>query len=208
MKNITRDMDLLRKALSAAGYTVMDREANKVFWQKFDEVNREEWTGQKLDITTWEDEISYIIWALAAIDGLSFLLTTILLIIIAVGIMNSLWIAIRERTREIGTLRAIGMRRRAVMAMFVMEAFCLGAFGTAAGAFLGVLLATFLDALRLPVPPGAEFFIMSSTFHFALDPARIFRGAAVITLCCTLISLIPSFRAARMKPITAMSHVG
>lgn len=208
MKNIPRDMDLLRKALSTAGYTLMDREANKVFWQKFDEVNREEWTGQKLDITTWEDEISYIIWALAAIDGLSVLLTTILLIIIAVGIMNSLWIAIRERTREIGTLRAIGMRRRAVMAMFVMEAFCLGVMGTAAGALLGSLLAVFLDVLRLPVPPGAEFFIMSSTFHFALDPARIFKGAAIITLCCTLISLIPSFRAARMKPITAMSHVG
>jgi ABC-type antimicrobial peptide transport system permease subunit len=208
MNNIPRDMDLLRKALSDAGYTVMDREANKAFWMKFDEVNREEWTGQKLDITTWEDEISYVIWALAAIDGLSFLLTTILLVIIAVGIMNTLWIAIRERTREIGTLRAIGMRRRAVMMMFVLEAFCLGVIGTAVGALLGSLLALFLDSLHLPVPSGAEFFIMSSTFHFALDPARILSGAAVITLCCTLISLIPSFRAARMKPITAMSHVG
>ena len=208
MNNIPRDMDLLRKALSGAGYTVMDREANKTFWQKFDEINRQEWTGQKLDITTWEDEISYVIWALSAIDGLSFLLTTILLIIIAVGIMNSLWIAIRERTREIGTLRAIGMRRRAVMAMFVVEAFCLGALGTAAGALLGSLIAVFLDALHLPVPQGAAFFIMSSNFHFALDMARIFKGAAVITVCCTLISLIPSFRAARMKPITAMSHVG
>jgi len=208
MSHIPRDMDLLRKALSEAGYTVMDREANKAFWQKFEEVNREEWTGQKLDITTWEDEISYVIWALTAIDGLSFLLTTVLLIIIAVGIMNTLWIAIRERTREIGTLRAIGMRRRGVMVMFVLEAFCLGAMGTAAGAVIGVLISMGLNAIHIPVPEGAQFFTMSTTLRFALDPARIIGGAMVITFCCTFVPLIPSFKAARMKPVTAMSHVG
>jgi ABC-type lipoprotein release transport system permease subunit len=207
MKRIPQDMDLLRKALTDNGYMVMDR-ASKAFWMKLQEVNREEWTGQKLDLTTWEDEISYVSWTLQAIDGLSFLLTTVLLVIIAVGIMNTLWIAIRERTREIGTLRAIGMRRRGVMMMFVMEAFCLGAMGTAAGALLGCLIALGLDALQIPVPEGAQFFTMSTHLRFALEPARIFGGAAVITLCCTLISLIPSFRAARMRPVTAITHLG
>jgi len=206
MKKVPEDMDLLRKALTGAGYTVMDR-SSKAFWMKMPEVNREEWTGQKLDLTTWEDEISYVSWTLKAIDGLSFLLTTVLLTIIAVGIMNSLWIAIRERTREIGTLRAIGMQRGGIMAMFVLEAFCLGVLGTAAGAVLGCLAALGLNALHLPVPEGAQFFTMSSTLRFALEPARIFGGAAVITLCCTLISLIPSFRAARMRPVTAISHL-
>ena len=207
MKNIPRDMDLLRKALTGAGYLVMDREADKAFWMKFEEVNREEWTGQKLDITTWEDEISYVTWALKAIDGLSFLLTTVLLVIIAVGIMNTLFIAIRERTREIGTLRAIGMRRRGVMIMFVVEAFLLGAMGTAAGAVIGALVSLGFNAMHIPVPEGAQFFTMSTHLRFALDPARILSGALVITICCTLVSLIPSYRAAKMKPITAMSHI-
>ncbi|HUO58759.1 MAG TPA: FtsX-like permease family protein [bacterium] len=207
MKRIPQDMDLLRKALTGAGYTVLDR-ANKAFWMKMQEVNKEEWTGQKLDITTWDDEISYVTWTLQAIDGLSFLLTSVLLVIIAVGIMNSLWIAIRERTREIGTLRAIGMRRRLVMLMFVLEAFCLGVMGTAVGALLGSLVAIIFNAMNIPVPPGAQFFTMSSTLKFALVPGRIFGGAAVITVCCTVISLIPSFKAARMKPVTAISHVG
>ncbi len=207
MKNIPRDMDLLRKALTDAGYSVMDR-ASKAFWMKMQEVNREEWTGQKLDITTWDDEISYVTWTLTAIDGLSFLLTTVLLVIIAVGIMNSLWIAIRERTREIGTLRAIGMRRRGVMMMFVLEAFCLGAMGTAVGAVLGCLIAVALNAIHIPVPEGAQFFTMSTTLRFALEPSRIIGGAAFITLCCTVISLIPSYKAAKMRPVTAISHVG
>ena len=208
MKRIPEDIDLLRKALTAKGYTVMDLGASKAFWMKLPEVSREEWTGQKLDLTTWEDEVSWASFSLKAIDGLSFLLTMVLLAIIAVGIMNTLWIAIRERTREIGTLRAIGMQRGSVMVMFVMEAFCLGLMGTAAGAVLGCLLSLGLDAAQIPVPEGAQIFTMSNRLHFALDPVKIIGGALVITLCCTLVSLIPSFKAARMRPVTAISHVG
>src|SRR6185295_6164830 len=101
----------LRVALAKAGYRVMDH-APVVFWMKFDKVNRESWTGQKLDITTWKDELSFFMWVLTALDALTDILITILLIIVVVGIMNTMWIAIRERTREIGTLRAIGMQRR------------------------------------------------------------------------------------------------
>ena len=92
--------------------------------------------------------------------------------------------------------------------MFVMEAFCLGAMGTAAGAALGCLLALGLTALNIPVPEGAQYFTMSATLRFALEPARIIGGAVFITICCTLIALIPSAKAARMKPVTAISHVG
>ncbi len=208
MKNIPRDMDLLQKALTGAGYSVMDRQS-QAFWMKLQAINREDWTGQKLDLTTWEDEISFISWTLKAMDGITFLLTAVLLVVIAVGIMNTLWIAIRERTREIGTLRAIGMQRPRVLAMFVIEAFCLGALGTALGALLGVpCIAAFLNSLHLGVPEGVRFFLMSSTVKFAFEPARIFGGAFIITACTTLISLIPSFRAARMKPVSAMSHIG
>jgi putative ABC transport system permease protein len=89
-----------------------------------------------------------------------------------------------------------------------LEAFCLGAMGTAAGAALGCLVSLGMNALHLPVPQGAQFFTMSSTLKFSLEPARIFGGAAIITICCTLVSLIPSFKAARMRPVTAISHVG
>ena len=84
----------------------------RAFWLKFETVNREDWTGQKLDVTTWEDEISFIQWTVTAHrPGSPCTLIGVLLVIIVVGIMNTLWIAIRERTREIGTLRAIGMQR-------------------------------------------------------------------------------------------------
>src|SRR5665213_1833460 len=149
------------------------------------EVSKEEWTGQKLDITSWDDEISYVTWTLSAIDGLSFLLTSVLLVIIAIGIMNTLWIAIRERTREIGTLRAIGMGKSMVAAMFVIEAFFLGALGTLAGVVLGCLAAAILDRLHIPVPKGVLIFLVSSALQFAYERLRVAKDAGRITLCTT-----------------------
>ena len=200
-------MDLLRTAFSQAGYILMDREA-KPFWEKFQAVNREDWTGQKIDLTTWEEEMSFLQWTTTAIDGLMYVLMSILLIIISIGIMNSMWIAIRERTREIGTLRAIGMQRRGVLALFLVEAFSLGALGSLAGVGLGLIGIGILNVAHLTVPAGARMFLMSSQLHLLADPLQILKGMAVITGCTTLISIFPSIHAARLKPVTAMSHIG
>ena len=95
---------------------------DKPFWMKFDGVKREDWTGQRIDVTSWEDEISFLSWTIKSFDAISNILVMVLLIIVVVGIMNALWMAIRERTGEIGTLRAIGMTRWKVLWMFNLEA--------------------------------------------------------------------------------------
>lgn len=207
MKRIPQDMELLRNAFASQGYFLMERES-KAFWQKFQSVNREDWTGQKLDLTTWDEEVSFFKWQITAVDGLMYILVTVLLIIIGVGIMNSMWIAIRERTREIGTLRAIGMQRTRVLVMFVIEAFTLSSLSSVVGGVLGLVLSSLLNIAHFKVPEGIEMFLMSSTLKFTLDWGHIFSGMAVIVVCTTLVSIIPSLHAARMKPITAMQHLG
>ncbi|MEO5970421.1 MAG: FtsX-like permease family protein [Bdellovibrionia bacterium] len=207
LRKAPEDIAKVRKALGDAGYRLMDSEA-KAFFFKFESVNREEWTGQKIDLTTWDEEISFFKWTLTAIEGLMYVLTVILLIIISIGIMNSMWIAIRERTREIGTLRAIGMQRTRVLVMFLIEAFTLGTSGTVLGAGIGILLALLLNVAQIHLPMGAQYILLSSTLKFAVDPSRILTGMLVITGCTTLISVIPSTQAARLKPITAMQHIG
>lgn len=197
----------LRDVLAKAGFTVMDNDP-RAFWFKFDVVNREAWTGQKLDITNWEDELSFITWTLTALNGLTGVLIFVLLVIIGVGIMNTLWIAIRERTREIGTLRAIGMQRTRVVAMFLFEAMTLGALGTLAGALLGLAVCLGVTAADVGVPEVVAMFIMSERLNLVVDAGAVVGAMVFITTCTTLISLIPSFLAARLKPVTAMHHIG
>jgi len=57
---------------------------------KFQSVSREDWTGQKLDVTTWEDEISFITWVLDAMSCFTRVLITILMCIVGIGIMNTM----------------------------------------------------------------------------------------------------------------------
>ncbi len=197
----------LRTVLANAGYRVMDQDP-VVFWMKFDKVNRESWTGQKLDITTWKDELSFFMWVLTALDALTAILITILLIIVVVGIMNTMWIAIRERTREIGTLRAIGMPRAQVLRLFMAEALLLGLAGTAAGAVLAAVLGGAVNLAHIPVPDAVQLFLMSNHIYFAIHAGGLLRAVLGITFVTTLAALYPSLRAARLRPVTAMQHAG
>src|SRR6185503_3012703 len=101
-------MKILRERLAAKGFEVMEYDPEP-FFMKFENVAGEEWFGQKLDLTLWNDEVVFFAWILGVVNAVSVALVSLLTMIIAIGVMNSMWIAVRERTHELGTLRAIGM---------------------------------------------------------------------------------------------------
>jgi ABC-type lipoprotein release transport system permease subunit len=198
----------LRGALQEAGWRVMDPDPQP-YWQKLMlKVNAEDWTGQKLDVTTWEDEMSFLSWVVTAVTWLGRILVTVLMVIVAVGIVNTLAIAIRERTREIGTLRAIGMQRTQVLRLTLLEALLLGASGAAAGALLGAAGAAALNAARIALPESMQYFLLQQHLHLVVRPGQAAGYAAFVALLTTLAAAWPAAHAARLRPVTAMHHVG
>jgi ABC-type lipoprotein release transport system permease subunit len=197
----------LRASLEKAGYRMMAPDP-RPFWMKFESVTREDWTGQKLDVTSWEDELSFMMWTLSALNGISAVLMVILVAIVITGIMNTMWIAIRERTREIGTLRAIGMQRGSVVRMFLWESFLLGVFGAIAGAVVGAMTAGVLNSANIHVPLSVQLFLMSDTLKLSVLPKALGGAIALISIVTGLAALYPALRAARLKPVDAMSHFG
>jgi ABC-type lipoprotein release transport system permease subunit len=198
----------LRRVIADAGYVMMEK-LGQPFFMKFDIVRREDWTGQKIDITNWRDEISFMSWTIDALDTLTVLLVGILMVLIMVGIMNTLWIAIRERTREIGTLRAIGMQKGKVLWMFLLEAMLLGLFATSAGAAIGGLTAWIINVTGVSVPIEAfQIFTMSETLWLEVKAGAVARAILVITLLTTLSALYPAYRAMKLRPISAIHHIG
>ncbi|HKU39288.1 MAG TPA: FtsX-like permease family protein [Polyangiales bacterium] len=197
----------LRKTLEDKGYGVMEPDP-RAFFFKFQTVSREGWTGQKLDVTTWQDELSFMMWTVNALQGLSGLLLLILLAIVVTGIMNTLWIAIRERTREIGTLRAIGMQRGGVLRMFLFEMTLLGLFSATTGVLLGSAISLLINAAHIHVPLSVQLFLMRDTVQLALLPSALFSAMITITVVTAAAAFYPSLRAARLKPVDAMAHFG
>ncbi|MFU8806116.1 MAG: ABC transporter permease, partial [Bradymonadaceae bacterium] len=207
LENIHNAEDVLghlTEVLGKEGFEVMDHDAQP-FFAKFDVVSGEDWTGQKLDLTTWEDEISFLMWILTALDTISFFLISILAVIIAVGMMNTMWIAVRERTKELGTIRAIGMTRRGVLILFMLEATLLGLLASTTGAILGALIAMSLHAAKIQVPIEAvQAILLSDTLQLATRPMHLIGAITALTLVTGLSALWPSIRAARLQPVEAI----
>jgi ABC-type antimicrobial peptide transport system permease subunit len=118
-----------------------------------------------------------------------------------------MFISVRERTREIGSLRAIGMRRRRVLIMIMTEAFLLGLFASTVGSLLGAGIASTLDRVGVPIPEGAmRSVLMSDTLHLVVESSQLISAILTFTIITMLAALIPATRAANMQPVTAIHH--
>ena len=210
LKDIDRSeavMGHLREVLLAEGYELIDHQAAP-FFAKFETVAGEDWMGQKLDVTTWEDEVSFLTWVITAFHTVSWFLVLVLLAIIAVGITNALWTAVRERTREIGTMRAIGMTRRRVLALILFEALLLGLFATLAGSLLGTVTALSLDAAHIVLPLKAlQAILLSDTLHLSVQPWSVAFAVVLLSLLTAGAAIWPARRAASLRPVTAIQTV-
>lgn len=193
----------LRTKLDEAGFELMPPEA-KPFWQKTSDVNREDWTGQRLDVTTWRDEIAQLLPMIDGLNTIAGMVTFILSLLILIGLVSALWMAVRRRTREIGTLRAIGMSKWSVRLMVVMEAALLTGIFAIVGALTGVGVALIVNSSKILVNDAAAVFLMSDTIYLAIQPSNILTAIAVIVVVTALFALIPAFRASSIPPVAAM----
>jgi putative ABC transport system permease protein len=198
----------LRAALAAAGWRVMDPDAQPYWMKLMQTVPSEDWTGQKLDVTTADDEMGQFKQFILALKVVTGLLVVILMAVVVIGILNTLAIAIRERTREIGTLRAIGMQRAKVRWLILLETALLAVAGTAAGAILASALAAGLNAAAIALPEAVQIFLASDRLTFLLDPRAIALDVLFLATITVLASVFPARRAARLRPVTDRHHVG
>jgi len=198
----------LRTTLAAAGWRVMEPDSRPTVTKLLERVHLEDWVGQKLDVSTWKDEMSFIGWMQAAVNALTGLLMAILVAIVVIGVTDAMWIMLRERTRELGTMRAIGMRRRGLLRLCLLEAVMLGGVSAALGGGLGALVALLVNHAAFEVPAAAQVFIMSHALTLRLTAANFAVDVAIMIGATTLGALYPAWRASRLPPITAVHHVG
>ena len=140
--------------------------------------------AQRQMLAALDDVLTAIAIGAGAIGALS-------LVVGAFGIAAIQAVAVRERTPEVGLLRAIGASRRAVAAVFLAEATALGALGGAAGLVVGLGLAYVARAAFPALPVEASWSRAVAAIAFSAL-AGAFAGAA------------PAIRAARLDPVDAL----
>ena len=125
-----------------------------------------------------------------AIGGTGLFITLLSLVVGGIGIMNIMFVSVKERTREIGVRKAIGATSGMIMGQFLMEAVTICLFAGSIGIFLAYVISFFINM----------FF--PSTLPFGLSIA-----AMLMSMIVGVVSgLIPSYRAAKLDPIDSLRY--
>jgi putative ABC transport system permease protein len=126
-----------------------------------------------------------------AIAGL--FVTGLALFVGAIGIMNITYVSVKERTREIGTRKAVGARRRTILLQFLIEAISICLIGGGAGLALSWLMTT---AVAAAFP----------SFPMRFSPGLVMTGLVVSTLTGIFSGFAPALSASRLDPIEALRY--
>lgn len=124
-------------------------------------------------------------------------------IIIILSISNTMTMAVMERTGEIGTIMALGVRRRKVMQLFIAEGFILGVVGAGLGLLAGYALAGIISFVGIPMPPPPGM-ANAYTARILVTPALAGESFALAALTTLVASLYPAWKASQMAVVDAL----
>jgi ABC-type lipoprotein release transport system permease subunit len=141
--------------------------------------------------------------------GMSFynFMYGIVILIVAVVIANTLLMAVFERIREIGILAALGMKRRQITTMFLMEALILGIFGVILGNLIGAAGVAALAANGIPtgdMGAAAANMAIGASLNAEFHPIGMISLSAWTLLITLIAALYPAWYAARQEPVDAL----
>jgi len=169
--------------------------------------------GSELLSRTWGEINPMMKTMISFQDMFLFIMLLLVFSVAALGILNTMLMSVFERTKELGVIRALGLKPRQMVLLVVLESTALAAVASVVGVALGLVLDAYL------VFVGLDFSSMMGSFTFAglsfnpmmygyVRPESVVALVVGLFLITVLASLWPAIRAARLKPVDAMRQEG
>ena len=165
-----------------------------------------------LFVNSWSDQNKSFLSALKVERNVMFLILTLIIIVAAFNIISGLTILIKNKTKEIAILKALGLSKKSIIKSFFLTGFIIGLTATIAGVILGVTFSIYIEEIR-------QF--LSSVFNLQIFPADVYfldempseinaRSILSISIFSIIItslaSIFPSFAVAKVEPIKALKY--
>ncbi len=162
--------------------------------------------SQPMTVKKWIDLATYYKQVRNLFNGIFLFMGIIVFFMVLMSSVNTLLMALFERTREIGTMLAMGTPRAWIIFLLMAEATLLGILGAAGGLAAGNLLGVLLNAagLHLPPPPG---YTVSVPFRVLHVPSMMIGSSVLVVVSLALASIVPAVRASRLQIVEALAHV-
>jgi putative ABC transport system permease protein len=159
-----------------------------------------------LEFKSWSDLATYYHQVVLIFNGIFGFIGIIVFVIVVLSVANTIMMNIFERTREIGTLMAIGTKRRRVWAMFLLEGMMIGLIGGVAGILCGIGAGQIINYanIQLPPPPG---YTAGYQLQILLKPSILAGNFVLCVVTATLSSAYPALRASRLNIVDALGHI-
>ena len=140
-------------------------------------------------------------------SGIFLFISMVMGMIVLFAVVNTMTMNVMERTNEIGTIRAMGVRRSGIRLQFTLEGFLIGAMGAAIGAVLAVTIAALMNGAALTwIPPGN-----ANPVPLRIDilghPGLLIGAWLGLVVVATVAALIPANRGARLSVVDALRHI-
>lgn len=159
-----------------------------------------------MDVRTMYETASEIVKLEAALGIVTIVGIALLFMIIFIGVINTLQLTIRERTREIGTLRAIGMQARHILQLFLLETALLAIFGAIIGTVLAKGMIFGLSQIPIVTNSPLGIFLDNGHLHFLWSWQQAILFGAILVGAAVLAAYFPARYAARLSPAEALRH--
>jgi putative ABC transport system permease protein len=154
----------------------------------------------------WQDLATFYEQVRLLYIGIFGFVGIVLVVIVILSAAIVMTMAVTERTREIGTLRALGTRPAGILKMFLAEGIVIAIVGCVAGVVLALVIRAALNAsgIMVPPPPGATH---GTPINVRLYPLAYEAGLLAMLLTMGIASFFPARRASRIAIVDALTHV-
>lgn len=162
------------------------------------------WEGTKYEVQNVDDTLSFLNNVITTMDQVALGIFVIILLIIMVGLMNSYRMVMIERTKEIGTMRAMGVQKAAIRNIFIWEALFVAISGAVIGLILALIVMYGLGTIDLNKYEDFTFFLNKGKLFFTNSFPRISINMLLLCIMSMLAVLVPARAAANLEPAEAL----
>jgi ABC-type lipoprotein release transport system permease subunit len=173
--------------------------------------------AQKLDSETlqvldWRELLPDLVSMVAFHDSFTYVVMIIVFTVVAIGVTNTILMAVVERTREFGILMALGMRPLQVVRLVLYESLILGLVGVVLGGALGLLVTLYFKRVGLDfsayIAAVQTMAGLTAVVYPMIDSAHLSFSVGLVLAFSVLASIYPASRAARLDPVVAIRTEG
>jgi len=164
--------------------------------------------GSRYEVLDWPRLLPSMVQMVRFHEAVTYVVLLIVLVVVAIGVGNTILMAVMERTREFGVMMALGTSQAQIVAVVVAESVLLGLAGLLAGNVLGVAITSSLTGSGLDLGQFTEAMETMPGLSGTVYPMVRWDHVALLSVLVFLISLIPplypAWRAARLEPVQAI----